>query len=179
MELRVVRHRAVRGKIRERGADVTRRALDGLVRHEAAHAVVRRAQLIGHRVRKIKRDADQADGDPQDDDEHRAVLGIAETSNIQHPTSNIQGRRAPDTIGCSMLDVGCWMFNFHVQLPVAPASTMFVRDTESIGTTSLIGSVVAALLPAIWISTRTASGRLVFSEVASLVSQVSLQRAPS
>src|SRR5437773_1144711 len=31
------------------------------------------------------------------------------TSNIQHPTPNLQSM-ALETIGCSMLDVGCWMF---------------------------------------------------------------------
>src|SRR5438034_3349949 len=33
------------------------------------------------------------------------------TSNIQHPTPNRQSM-ALETIGCSMLDVGCWMFSF-------------------------------------------------------------------
>ena len=56
--------------------------------------------------------------------------------------------------------------------------TMFVRAMESIGTTSWIGSIVLSA-PASLISTRTASGRLVFNEVTSLVSQVSFQRAPS
>src|SRR5664279_257179 len=34
--------------------------------------------------------------------------------NIQHPTSNAQRPKpAPmEAIGCSMLDVGCWMFSF-------------------------------------------------------------------
>src|SRR2546425_46764 len=40
--------------------------------------------------------------------------------NIQHPTSNIQhpmvGVRA--LIGCSMLDVGCWMFREFLALTV-------------------------------------------------------------
>src|SRR5439155_8644138 len=34
------------------------------------------------------------------------------TSNIQHPTPNRQSMAQLETIGCSMLDVGCWMFSF-------------------------------------------------------------------
>jgi len=33
------------------------------------------------------------------------------TSNIQHPTSNAQRGAFRQFIGCSMLDVGCWMFS--------------------------------------------------------------------
>src|ERR1035437_4066252 len=32
------------------------------------------------------------------------------TSNIQHPTLNIQGKHNLEALGCWMLDVGCWMF---------------------------------------------------------------------
>src|SRR6185312_9549307 len=32
------------------------------------------------------------------------------TSNIQHPTPNTQVSGTRTSIGCSMLDVGCWMF---------------------------------------------------------------------
>src|SRR5439155_9615738 len=34
------------------------------------------------------------------------------TSNIQHPTPNRQSMPQLETIGCSILDVGCWMFSF-------------------------------------------------------------------
>src|SRR5947207_1621259 len=34
------------------------------------------------------------------------------TSNIQHPTPNRQSMAQLETIGCSILDVGCWMFSF-------------------------------------------------------------------
>src|SRR5437773_1265091 len=34
------------------------------------------------------------------------------TSNIQHPTPNCQSMGRFYALGCSMLDVGCWMFSF-------------------------------------------------------------------
>jgi hypothetical protein len=33
------------------------------------------------------------------------------TPNIQHPTPNTQRDMCRQFIGCSMLDVGCWMFS--------------------------------------------------------------------
>src|SRR5205814_1767440 len=41
------------------------------------------------------------------------------TSNIQHPTSNSQWRIVWCRIGCSALDVGCWMFFWGLQTPSA------------------------------------------------------------
>src|ERR1041385_8331723 len=38
------------------------------------------------------------------------------TSNIQHPTSNGSPRARQGAIGCSMLDVRCWMFSFPQHL---------------------------------------------------------------
>src|ERR1035437_7347121 len=35
------------------------------------------------------------------------VTQAARTSNIEHPTTNVQCLMV---VGCSMLDVGCWMF---------------------------------------------------------------------
>ena len=52
-----------------------------------------------------------------------------------------------------------------------------VRATASIGTT--ISTGCAAPLPAIWMSTRTATGRLVFGVPLLVVSQVSCHWAPS
>src|SRR5208282_5200148 len=58
---------------------------------------------------------------------------------------------------------------------------VFVRDCESIGTRISIGGggVFPLLFPAIWICTRTATGKLVFTEVVSVVSQASYHCVPS
>src|ERR1041385_5590686 len=48
--------------------------------------------------------------------------------NIQHPTSNIQHpvRARTDAIGCSMLDVRCWMFSlgFALSLLLCPTPSL-------------------------------------------------------
>ena len=36
-------------------------------------------------------------------------MNNGKTPNIEHPTSNIQFAARAAFIGCSMLDVGCWM----------------------------------------------------------------------
>ena len=110
-KLRVVRHHAVRRVIQEHKSDVARRALDGLVRHETADAIIRRAQLVGHRVCKIQCDGDETDAHPQHDDEHRCVFA-------------------------ALIHLEFLVAQFHFQLPVVLVSTLFVRDCESIGTTS-------------------------------------------
>src|ERR1051325_11409867 len=58
--------------------------------------------------------------------------------NIQHPTSNTQHPMAAQTtlIGCSMLDVGCWMFSFIAfsicfRLPPSPPGTRRLCIPES------------------------------------------------
>src|SRR5271170_5361480 len=63
------------------------------------------------------------------------------------------------------------------QLPVLVLKITFVRDCESIGTRISIGC--ALLLPDIWMSTRTASGKFVFTAVGLVVSQVSCHCDPS
>ena len=70
------------------------------------------------------------------------------------------GRVPPPLAGaeCWVLNVGC-----SFQLPVLAVSTALVRDCESIGTTISIGPKSAR--PAIWMSTRTATGRLVLMAV--------------
>src|SRR5688572_13804008 len=42
-----------------------------------------------------------------------SILPIKTLGNIEHPTSNTQHPKMAqlETIGCSMLDVGCWMFS--------------------------------------------------------------------
>ena len=121
-ELYVGRKHAVRRIVCKKITDVTRRTFDGLVGGKAAHAVVRRAQFVGHRVRKIQRDADEADANPQHDDEDGRIF-------------------APAT------DPHFWILQSHFQLPVVVVSTVFVRDTESIGTTISTGCAFG--LPAI------------------------------
>ncbi len=44
------------------------------------------------------------------------------TSNIQHPTSNRQSMAQLETIGCSILEVGCWMFSFGSEVQCAKFS---------------------------------------------------------
>ena len=59
---------------RQHVADVTRRAGNRGIRLDRGRAVIRSAQLEGHRVCKIKRQGNQPERDPKNDDEDGAAL---------------------------------------------------------------------------------------------------------
>ena len=50
---------------------------DGFLSHDARGAVVGCAKLEGHRMREVKGQADQAEGNPKHDDQDRAMLVLA------------------------------------------------------------------------------------------------------
>ncbi len=91
-------HRAGR---RLAGELLLSRAADGDAWHDHLGLVGKTKNFAGQRSPGSRRDGDQ----------------LLKAMNIQHPTSNIQHptRRVcvGRFIGCSMLDVGCWMFPTH------------------------------------------------------------------
>ena len=72
--LAFVRQGAVGGVIGKHVTNVARRAFDGLFRRQTAGAVVRGAEFKGHGMGEIKGNADQPDGNPQYQDEHRGAF---------------------------------------------------------------------------------------------------------
>src|SRR6266404_724189 len=139
---------------------------------------------------EIERDAHQTEGDPEDEDKGRAAGRAVRSpgrtrrrsSKLQTPSSKEIPGSKPHGDGCLLL-FGAWDFSgawslefedFHHDPPAL--CVWLVRDNESSGTISSIGSCLSAASEASWMRTRTAVGRLVLP---SDVSQVSSQLLPS